>query len=325
MTNEKTMRAAVRTTYGSPDTVRIEQRERPVPGGGELLVRVRATTVNRTDCGYRAGKPLVIRLFSGFPRPKVPVLGTEFAGEVEAVGANVTTFTVGDRVCGYCEGTFGAHAEYMTVTAERLIARIPEGRTFEEAAPSTEGSHYALGILRAAKMRAGQSVMVYGASGAIGSAAVQIARSMGIKVTAVCPSQHLELLKGLGADKVVDYLTTDFTNDEQEYDLVMDAVGKSSFRACHRLLKRHGIYMSVEPGFLVQNLILALVSPLFRGRRVIFPLPRRDPEAIKYLQGLIESGEFRPVVDRVYPLDEIAEAYRYAETGQKVGNIVVAV
>jgi NADPH:quinone reductase-like Zn-dependent oxidoreductase len=319
------MKAAVRTRYGTPDVVRIEELPRPTPGDDELLVRVRATTVNRTDCGYRGGKPFLLRFFSGLARPKVAVLGTEFAGEVTAVGSGVTSFAIGDRVCGYCEGTFGAHAEYMTIQANRLIATIPPGSTFEAAAPSTEGSHYALGNLRNAGVRSGHDVLIYGATGAIGSAAVQIAKSLGARVTAVCGTDHATLIKGLGADKVIDYQTEDFTRDEQEYDLVLDAVGKSSFGRCRRLLKPGGIYISADLGRLAQNPILALVTPLFRRRRVMFPTPKRDPEAVRYLRGLIESGAFRPVIDRHYRLDQIVEAYRYVETGQKIGNVVIVV
>ena len=322
MTTPPPMKAAVRTRYCPPEGMRLEEVDKPTAGDDELLVKVHATTVNRTDCGYRGGKPFLIRFFSGLRRPKVAILGTEFAGEVSAIGSAVTSFRVGDRVCGYCEGTFGAHAEYMTVGANRLIAIMPTGSTFEEAAPSTEGSHYALSFLRKAKVQSGQDVLVYGATGAIGSAAVQIAKSLGAKVTAVCGTENMALVKSLGADRVVDYLTEDFTKDRQRYDLVLDAVGKSSFRRCRRLLKPGGIYTSSD-GWL--NLFLAPITPLFRGRKVVFVLPHRDPEAVRYLKGLIESGEFKPVIDRRYRLDQIVEAYRYVETGQKVGNVVISV
>lgn len=318
------MKAAVRTRYGPPEVVRIEEVAKPTAGDNELLVKVHATTVNRTDCGYRGGKPFLIRFFSGL-RPKAAILGTEFAGQVEAVGNGVTSFRVGDRVCGYCEGTFGAHAEYMTIAATRLIAAIPANSTFEDAAPSTEGSHYALSFFRTAKVRSGQDVLINGATGAIGSAAVQIAKSLGLNVTAVCGTKHVALVKSLGADRVIDYLTEDFIKDEQQYDLVFDAVGKSSFRRCRRLLKPGGIYTSSDVGLMWHGPILALVTPLFRGRKVLFVLPHRDPEGIRYLKGLIESGELKPVVDRTYPLDQIVEAYRYVETGQKIGNVVISV
>lgn len=319
------MKAAVCTRYGPPEVVRLEEVDKPTAGDDELLIKVRATTVNRTDSGYRGGKPFVIRFFSGLRRPNVAILGTEFAGDVEATGADVTSYESGDRVCGYCEGTFGAHAEYMTIQAGRLIAKIPRDSTFEEAAPSTEGSHYALGMLRSAKIGSGHDVLIYGATGAIGSAAVQIAKSLGANVTAVCGTEHVALVAGLEADRVIDYQTTDFTKDTQKYDLVLDAVGKSSFRRCRRLLKRRGIYISSDVGVFWQGPILALITPLFRGRKLIFVVPRRDPEEIRYLKELIESGEFKPVVDRRYPLDQIVEAYRYVEAGQKIGNVVITV
>ena len=319
------MKAAVQSDYGPPEVVRIEDVPAPVAGDGELLIQVHATTVNRTDCGYRGGKPFVIRFFSGLRRPKVAVLGTEFAGEVAAIGTNVTSFAVGDRVCGYCEGPFGAHAEVMTIGANRLIASIPHGSTFEQAAPSTEGSQYALNFFRRAKTESGQDVLVNGATGAIGSAAVQIAKSLELNVTAVCGTDHVELVRDLGAGRVIDYLSEDFTRDEQRYDLVVDAVGKSSFRRCHRLLKPGGIYTSSEPGLFWHGLFLSLISPLFRGRKQIFPFPRPVPDATRWLKELIESGEFKPVIDRTYPLDDIVEAYRYVETGMKIGNVVVSV
>lgn len=259
------------------------------------------------------------------PRPKVAILGTEFAGEVEAIGSNVTLFGLGDRVCGYCEGTFGAHAEYMTVRENRLIATIPTDRSFEQAAPSTEGSHYALSFLRRAGVQHGQDVLINGATGAIGSAATQIAKSMGLNVTAVCGTKHVALVASLGADRVIDYMTDDFTTDDRRYDLVIDAVGKSSFRRCRRLLKPGGIYTSSDVGFLWHGPLLALITPLFRGRRVMFVVPHSDPEGVKYLKGLIESGEFKPVIDRRYPLEQIVDAYRYVETGQKIGNVVITV
>jgi NADPH:quinone reductase-like Zn-dependent oxidoreductase len=317
------MRAATRSRYGSPDVVRVADVPKPVPGDDEILIRVRATTVNRTDCGYRAGTPFIIRFVAGFPRPRVAILGTEFAGEVEAVGSRVTGFGVGARLCGYSEGSFGAHAEYMTIRPHGLIAAIPVDHTFAQAAPSMEGAHYALGFMRRAKLAAGEDLMVYGATGAIGSAAVQIAKSLGLNVTAVCGTDHVELVRSLGADRVIDYLTEDFTKDHQRYDAVFDAVGKSSFRRCRRLLKPGGIYSSSEVGFLWHGPMLALITPLFRGRKVLFVIPRPDPEGATYLTGLIESGRFTPLIDRTYPLDEIVAAYRYVETGEKIGNVVI--
>jgi NADPH:quinone reductase-like Zn-dependent oxidoreductase len=318
------MKAAVQTRYGPPEVVRILDVERPTTKDNEVLVKVHATTVNRTDCACRAAKPFFMRLFTGLTRPRATILGNEFAGVVEAVGSGVTSFTVGDRVFGYNEGPFGAHAEYLSVPQDASLATMPANVTYEQAAAGTEGSHYALAHIRAAKIQSGQDVLVYGASGAIGSAAVQLVKGLGANVTAVCDTRHVDLVGGLGADRVVDYTAEDFTKDEQSYDVVLDSVGKSSFGQCKRLLKPHGIYLSSELGPLAQNPFLALIAPLHGGRKVLFPIPKHDQEMVRYLGSLMESGEFRPVVDRTYPLDQIVEAYRYVDTGQKTGNVVIS-
>ncbi|HEX6676810.1 MAG TPA: NAD(P)-dependent alcohol dehydrogenase [Actinomycetes bacterium] len=319
------MKAAVHARYGPPDVVRIAEVDRPTASDGELLVKVHATTVNRTDCGFRAAHPWFARFFTGLTRPRQPVLGCEFAGEVEAVGGGVTAFAVGDRVYGWSGDRFGAHAEYVVVPEDGWLAPMPPNLTYEQAAPSTEGSQYALNGIRAANVQGGQDVLVYGATGAIGSAAVQLLKGVGANVTAVCGTEHVDLVKGLGADRVVDYQNEDFTRDEQKYDVVDDAVGKSSFGRCRRLLKPGGTYLSSDLGPLSQNPLLALVTPRLGGRKVMFPLPRRDRDKERYVQEQIESGAFRPLIDRRYPLDQIVEAYRYVETQQKVGNVVISV
>jgi NADPH:quinone reductase-like Zn-dependent oxidoreductase len=319
------MKAAVHTRYGPPDVVRIAEVAKPAANDNQVLVKVHATTVNRTDCGLRAAKPFIVRFFTGLRRPRATVLGNEFAGVVEAVGGGVTSFEVGDRVFGFNGVSFGAHAEYLTIPEDGSLATMPANSTFEEAAASTEGSHYALSFLRKAKIRSGQDVLVNGATGAIGSAAVQLLKHLGANVTAVCDTKHVELVRGLGADRVIDYTAEDFTRDQQTYDVVLDAVGKSWFGRCRRLLKPGGIYLSSDLGPLSQNPILALVTPLSGGKQVMFPLPRDDQEMVRYLKGLMESGAFRPVIDRRYPLDQIVEAYRYVETGQKIGNVVISV
>jgi NADPH:quinone reductase-like Zn-dependent oxidoreductase len=234
------MKAAVRTRYGPPEVVRVAEVEQPAPRDGQVLVRVHATTVNRTDCGLRAAQPFIYRFFTGLRRPRLTVLGNEFAGEVEAVGRGVTAFRPGDRVFGFDATRFGAHAEYLATAADGQIATIPDALSFEQAAASTEGSHYALSMIRAARVRRGQDVLVYGATGAIGSAAVQLLKALGAEVTAVCATAHLDLVRGLGADRVVDYTAGDFTRDTRRYDVVLDAVGKSTFGRCRRLLKPGG-------------------------------------------------------------------------------------
>jgi NADPH:quinone reductase-like Zn-dependent oxidoreductase len=305
--------------------VRIVEVDKPALKDNQVLVKVHATTVNRTDCGFRAGRPFFIRALTGLPRPKVTVLGTEFAGEVEAVGHSVTFFQVADRVFGFKGLPFGAHAQYLAIPEDGFLATMPAQLSFEEAAPSTEGSHYALALIRKAKVRGGQDVLVNGATGAIGSAAVQLLRQLGAKVTATCGAEHLELVKGLGADRVIDYTAQDFTRDTQRYDMVLDAVGKSSFLRCRRLLKPRGVYLSSEFGPLAQNLLLALVAPLLGGRKVLLNIARDDPQMASYLRDVLESGAFRPLVDRRYRLEEIVEAYWYVETGRKIGNVVISI
>ena len=318
------MKAAVQTRYGRPDVVRIVEVERPTPKDNEVLVKVHATTVNRTDCACRAAKPFFMRFFTGVIRPRATILGSEFAGVVEAVGSGVTAFELGDRVFGYNEGPFGAHAEYLSIPADGSLATMPANVTYAQAAASTEGSHYALAQIRGAKIQSGQDVLVNGATGAIGSAAVQLLKSLGAGVTAVCDTDNAELVRGLGAERVIDYTTQDFTRDDQRYDVVLDSVGKSSFGQCKRLLKPGGIYISSELGPLAQNPLLAVIAPLHGGKKVLFPIPKHDQQMIGYLRELLESGKFTPVIDRTYPLDQIVEAYRYVEIGQKTGNVVIS-
>ena len=319
------MRAAVHSRYGPPDVMRIADIEKPTAGEHDVLVKVRATTVNRTDCGFLSGKPWIVRLFSGLRRPKATVLGCEFAGVVEAVGSGVTSFAVGDHVFGFSEWRFGGQAEYVSMPEDGSIATMPANVTFDVAACSTEGSHYALSMITKAKIEGGQHVLVNGATGAIGSAAVQLLKRLGVVVTAVCATEHVELVRSLGADRVIDYTAEDFTKDAQTYDVVLDAVGKSSFRRCKRLLAPRGIYVSSDLGFLAQNPILAFVTPLFK-QRVLFPIPPKYSRArVDGFKAMLESGEFTPVIDRRYPLDQIVEAYRYVETGQKIGNVVIDV
>ena len=319
------MQAAVQARYGPPEVVQIAEVDRPGIGDHEVLVQVHATTVNRTDCACRAAHPFFMRLFTGLVRPRATVLGNEYAGVVEAVGPGVTAFSVGAKVFGYNEGPFGAHAQYLAVPEDASIATMPANLTYVEAAPSTEGAHYALAQIRGAKITSGQHVLVIGATGAIGSAAVQLLKNLDVQVTAVCGPDQVDLVIGLGADRVIDYTTEDFTQDHQRYDAVLDSVGKSSFRQCRPLLKPAGIYISSELGPYAQNPFLALLSPLQRGKRVKFPIPKHDQEMMGFFRDLIASGAFKPVIDRAYPLRQIVEAYRYVETGQKIGSVVITV
>nr|WP_035740735.1 NAD(P)-dependent alcohol dehydrogenase [Parafrankia elaeagni] len=321
------------TRYGPPEVVEVREVDRPRAGVGELLVRVHAATVNRTDCGYRAARPFILRLSSGLARPKATILGNELAGVVEAVGPEVVAFQPGDEIFGYNEGPFGAHAEYVAVRADGPLARIPAGVSFEQAAAATEGAHYALSFIRRIPVWEGKRVLVIGASGAIGSAAVQLLKCRGAQVTAVCGPDGVDRMPGLGADRVIDHTTRDFTRDftrdgardEARYDAVLDAVGASSWRRCRRLLRPGGVYASGEPGRFGQNLLLAALTPLARGRRVMFPFPSIDQQMVEHLGDLLAAGKFQPLLDRQYPLEEIVDAYRYVESGRKLGNVVISI
>ena len=242
------MRAAVSTAYGPPDVVRIEEVPTPEPGAGEVRVKVQLSTVNRTDCGYRAAHPFFVRAFTGWRRPRLTVLGTEFAGVVEALGPGVTRFRVGDRVFGYNEATFGAHAEYLTIDQDGPVATIPPGVPEDRAAASTEASHYALAIISKGGIERGDDVLVYGASGGIGSAAVQLLKARGASVTAVCGPEAVELMGEIGADRVIDRTSADFTRGGETYDYVIDAVGKLSFGRCRSALRPRGRYLTTDLG-----------------------------------------------------------------------------
>jgi len=319
------MRAAINTEYGLPEVVRLLEVDKPVPNDNEVLIKIHATTVNRTDCGFRSAEYFVSRFFSGLFRPKFKTLGNEFAGEIVEAGKAVTSFKAGDKVFGYNDTKFGAHAEYMTMDENAAIATMPAGLSYYEAAPVTEGGHYALCDIRAAKVCSGQNILIYGATGAIGSAAVQLVKHLGARVTAVCNTQNAGLIKSLGADVVIDYTKEDYTKTGQIFDFVFDAVGKSSFGKCKTVLSKKGIYISTELGKHSENIFLALITPLFGGRKVLFPIPSISKADVIFLKELVEAGKYKPVIDRSFSFDQIVEAYRYVETGQKTGNVVITV
>jgi NADPH:quinone reductase-like Zn-dependent oxidoreductase len=318
------MKAATNTRYGGPEVVDVRGAAKPAPNDTELLIRVHATTVNRTDCGMRTPYPFFARPFIGLLKPNLNVLGLDFAGEVEGVGAKVTSFEPGDKVFGLSPETYGAHAEYLCAPESGPIATLPAGVGFEEAAP-IEGAWYADTILRAFGIGPGDEILIYGASGAIGTAAVQLAKSYGATVSAVCASPHVELAESIGADRVINYESQDFTAIGETFDFVLDAVGKSSYFRCRRLLKPNGIFSATDLGPWGQVALLAIWSSIIGSRRVLFPLPKASKAFVEFLKARIEAGEYRAVIDRRYALDEIVEAYRYVETGQKVGNVVIDV
>ena len=312
------MRAVVRDRYGPPEVLHIGEVDRPVPVDDEILVRVQATTVTQTDCGWRRARPFFVRYFTGIRRPKWTTLGMEFAGEVEGVGSAVTGFATGDRVFGV--KTYGAHAEFVSVRAAGAVAHMPSGLTFEQAAAISDGFCIALSCLGKADLREGRTIVVYGATGSVGTAAVQLARHFGAHVTAVSNTKNVELVRSLGADEVIDYEREDFTKNGKSYDVIFDAVGKHSYRRCRRSLAPNGIFVETDLGFMWHVPLLALAS-----KRVTLGVARYKQEDVVLLRELVEAGEYRPVIDRVYPLEEVVDATRYVETGQKTGNVVLTV
>jgi NADPH:quinone reductase-like Zn-dependent oxidoreductase len=322
------MRAAVIARYGPPEVVKVCEVPRPAPAPGELLIRVHATTVTRTDTGgLRPTPPLLGRLLYGLLRPRRAIYGLDVAGEVAAVGAGVTAFKPGDRVFGLCPfQRDGAQAEYVCAPADGAVARMPEGLAFTEAVVC-EGAYYADAGLKQYRVGPGHRILVYGASGAIGSAAVQLAKAYGAEVTAVVAPRHLAMARALGADQVIDYTAGDFTRTAGRFDFVFEAVGKTSYFRLRRLLKPGGIFMATDIGPWGHYLPLVLWSALTRRPYLVVPLPPRGsgPGFIAALKALMEAGRFHAVVDRTYPLDAIAEAYRYVETGQKAGIVAIEV
>jgi NADPH:quinone reductase-like Zn-dependent oxidoreductase len=317
------MRAVVHDRYGPPDVLRLEEVERPTPKDDEVLVKIHATTVTRTDCGLRSAEYFISRFATGLLRPKHKILGMELAGEVEEVGAAVTEFKVGDQVFGVTG--HGAHAEYVSVPESAALAHKPAGMTFEEAAAVCDGAALALACLRKADPRNGRSILVYGASGSVGTAGVQLAKYFGAEVTAVCNTKNLELVSSLGADEVVDYTREDFTENGKTYDVVFDAVGKHSFRRSRRSLNPGGIYAETDLGFMWHVPVLVLLTRRIGDKKVTLGITRYTKEDVLFLKQLIEAGKYRAVIDRTYPLEDVVEATRYVETGQKTGNVVLTV
>jgi NADPH:quinone reductase-like Zn-dependent oxidoreductase len=319
------MKACIYKKYGPPEVVSLAEVEKPVPKSNEILIKVKYATVNRTDCGFRSAEYFISRFFSGLLKPKNQILGNEFAGIVAEIGSEVTGFKIGDKVFGYNDKTFGAHAEYLCLNEKSNLALIPENIQLNHAAAICEGAHYALCDIRAAKVKAGDEVLVYGATGAIGSSAVQLLKHFGAHVTAVCNTQNVDLMLSLGADKVIDYQKEDYTQSPEKFDLIFDAVGKSSFKIGKKVLKERGIYISTELGKHGANVWLALLTPIFSKKKVLFPIPFIYLEDVQFLAGLVLVNEFKPLIDRTYSMEEIVEAYQYVESAQKVGNVLLEI
>jgi len=322
------MKAVVHKKYGSPDILQLIDIKKPVPSDDEVLIKIYATSVNRTDCASLRGKPLLTRVATGIFKPKLEISGSEFSGIVEETGKNVTSLKNGDKVFGFDDQGLESHGEYMKISEEKAFI-IPKNISVEQAAAGIEGVHYAYNFINKVDLKAGQRVLVNGATGAIGSSAVQLLKYFKVHVTAVCSEKNINLVKSLGADEVIDFTSEDFTKYNQKYQYVFDTVGKSSFFKCRSILKNGGVYISSDLGYMAQNIFLPFITPfikfLFKNKKTAFPFPGNIKRSILLIRKLIEEEKFHAVVDRSYTLEEISEAYKYVEKGEKLGNVIITV
>ena len=317
------MRAVICDRFGPPDVLRLQYIERPVPQHGEVLVRVVATTMTRTDCDIRHPNRFTSRLGGARNRPKLRIAGRELSGEIEAVGRGVTAFKVGEQVFGISPDRLGAHAEFVCLPQDAPLAHKPHGVSFEQAAAVTEGAITALDCLRKAGLGQGHTIAIHGAGGSIGTAAVQLARHLGATVTAVCAPQHADLVTGLGAHQIVDYTKEDLAATGQTYDVIFDAAGHLSFHDCESALRHDGRYVDTD---LLRGAALDRLTSIVADKRVLVPGPPAYTQAdVQFVAQLMESGQYRAVIDRHYPLERVVEAARYVETGQKTGSVVLSV
>ena len=318
------MKAAVRSKYGAPEVLSIQELSIPTPKDDEILIRIHASTVNRSDCHVLTGSPFIMRVFTGLFKPKQQVIGTDFTGQVEAVGSSVSSFKIGDKLMGFGGGFgTGSQAQYKLLTetkALKITVTLPDNLSYDEAAACLEGAFYAASYINHLKPKAGEKAIVYGATGAIGSAYVQFLKYYGVYVTAVCGGENSVLVRSLGADKIIDYKTEDFTKDTERYDYFFDAIGRSTFAKCKRLLKKKGMFI---PSNGMENILLAPITRLLGGKKVAFIVPAFRNATLLFIKDLIEKGNFKPVIDRKYPLDKIADAYSYVLTGEKIGNVII--
>jgi len=319
------MKAITYTKYGSPDVLHLKEVARPIPKDHEVLIKIYATTVTSGDCRMRKADPFAVRFINGLTRPtKITILGNEFAGEIEAVGKDVSLFRIGDQIFGQTGLSLGANAEYISLPEDGTLAIKPANITFEEAATIPFGGSTSLHFLRKGNIQSGQKVLIYSASGSLGTAAVQLAKYFGVEVTGVCSTANLELVKSLGADKVIDYTKEDFTKNGQTYDIIFDTTGKSPFSGCVKALKQKGIYLRAVH-MTVPSIVRGLLTSMTGSKKVIGGVATERKENLDFLKELIEVGKFKPVIDRIYSLDQIPEAHRYVEKGHKKGNVAIRV
>jgi len=323
------MKALVYTKDGPPEVRQLKEIEKPVPEDDEVLIKVHATTVNRTDCATIRAKPFFARIITGLFRPKKHIPGTEFSGEIEAVGKKIKSLTVRQKVFGFDDQGAQSHAQYLTIKEDKVVS-MPEKLSYEQAAASSEGAHYAYNFINKVNLQKGQHVLVNGATGAIGSAAVQLLKYFEVHVTAVCNTKNISLVESLGADRVIDYTKEDFTQDAQKYHFVFDTVGKSSFFKCRRILYPGGVYISSDLGFLSQNIYLPLITPVIKPligkKKTVAPFPLNIERTLGLVKNLMEQGKFKAVIDsKTFPFDKIVDGYKYVEKGYKTGSVVIIV
>eukprot|EP01080_Neovahlkampfia_damariscottae_P001457 gene1457-12076_t len=320
------MKAMLRPIYGGPEVLKLSTVEIPNPKDDEVLVKLKTTCVNRTDCGALRGEPYIFRLFIGVFNP-IQIIGSQYSGIIEKVGKNVKNFEKGDKVFGFYDEGLSSYAEYTVIKQDGPIVKIPENISFDEAAAATEGFHNAYNFIKIAGIQKGQKIMLNGSTGAIGSCAIQILKSMDCDVTVTCNTQNFDLIKSFKPDKMIDYLKEDFTKQESnQFDFIFDAVGKSSFSDSKHLLKSGGSYFSTEFGWMGENVTYSLFTPLFGDKKVIFPLATDVIGTLPICQKFLAEGIFKPVIDEhTFTLETLAEAFKYVEKGEKTGNVIVKI
>ncbi len=317
------MKAAVRSKYGLPGDLSIKDLDKPIPNSDEIVIKVHAISVNRSDCHVLSGKPYVMRLLTGLFKPRESIIGCDFAGEIEAIGDNVTAFKKGQKIMGFGGGLgCGSHAQYFKLPekkAKKVMVEMPANINYIQVAACLEGAFYA-SCIEILNIKPEHKTLVFGATGAIGSSYVQFLKYYNAYVTAVCAAENSDLVKSLGADKIIDYKTQDFTKDDERYDFIFDAIGKTNFFKCKPLLKKNGMFTSSGGA---ENLFLLLITPIFKGKMVFYRPPKSIMSGLSFIKRLIEEEKFKPVIDRIYPLETITDAFTYVASGQKIGNVII--